>query len=148
MPKAKQSNIKTRVSRRKANDHSTLGDNHHDLKAAFLQNDNDKKQPVRPINTDDSISSTIDKNKKNSENPLSNLTSPRHIEVHQDNMNRVDKLLRAFDLDYKYGPCVGLSRLQRWERANALGLEPPFEIKSFLLDNKDYQECLFKGSVI
>jgi DNA polymerase delta subunit 4 len=29
---------------------------------------------------------------------------------------------------YEYGPCVGVSRLERWERASALGLNPPNEV--------------------
>lgn len=29
---------------------------------------------------------------------------------------------------YEYGPCVGVSRLDRWERAYALGLNPPPEV--------------------
>lgn len=33
--------------------------------------------------------------------------------------------LREFDLSSKYGPCMGISRLERWERAAKLGLEPP-----------------------
>jgi DNA polymerase delta subunit 4 len=32
----------------------------------------------------------------------------------------------------KYGPCTGLSRLQRWERAAKLGLDPPMEIGRLL----------------
>ena len=30
---------------------------------------------------------------------------------------------------YEYGPCVGVSRLDRWERAYALGLNPPPEVR-------------------
>lgn len=33
----------------------------------------------------------------------------------------------------KYGPCVGISRLDRWKRAQKLGLEPPEEV-IFLTD--------------
>jgi DNA polymerase delta, subunit 4 len=29
---------------------------------------------------------------------------------------------------YEYGPCVGVTRLERWERAAALGLNPPPEV--------------------
>ena len=28
---------------------------------------------------------------------------------------------------YEYGPCVGVTRLERWDRADALGLNPPLE---------------------
>lgn len=37
-------------------------------------------------------------------------------------------ILRVFDMTAKYGPCVGISRLDRWKRAQKLGLEPPDEV--------------------
>lgn len=36
-----------------------------------------------------------------------------------------DDVLSAFDLELRYGPCAGLTRLERWERAKMLGFEPP-----------------------
>ncbi|XP_030580489.1 DNA polymerase delta subunit 4 [Archocentrus centrarchus] len=41
--------------------------------------------------------------------------------------------LRQFDLDWRFGPCTGISRLQRWERAKLHGLNPPEEIRDLLL---------------
>ncbi|XP_049901155.1 DNA polymerase delta subunit 4 isoform X1 [Epinephelus moara] len=41
--------------------------------------------------------------------------------------------LRHFDLDWRFGPCTGISRLQRWERAKLHGLSPPEEIRDLLL---------------
>ncbi|KAF8342627.1 DNA polymerase delta, subunit 4-domain-containing protein [Cantharellus anzutake] len=54
--------------------------------------------------------------------------SPIHIEGE----NRVHEILRMFDLSYEYGPCVGVTRLERWERAQSLGLNPPPEVKEIL----------------
>jgi len=31
---------------------------------------------------------------------------------------------------YKYGPCIGTTRMQRWKRAQALGLNPPIEVRA------------------
>ncbi len=31
---------------------------------------------------------------------------------------------------YEYGPCIGMTRLQRWERADALGLNPPLAVST------------------
>ena len=45
--------------------------------------------------------------------------------------------LRAFDLDLKFGPCIGPSRLERWERAERLGLEPPSQVKRILVGRND-----------
>ncbi len=36
--------------------------------------------------------------------------------------------VRALTRTYEYGPCVGVTRLERWERAAALGLNPPPEV--------------------
>lgn len=44
----------------------------------------------------------------------------------------LENTLRQFDLDMRYGPCVGLSRLRRWERAQALGLQPPSCVRDLL----------------
>ena len=30
----------------------------------------------------------------------------------------------------EYGPCIGMTRLERWERAKSLGLNPPTEVCS------------------
>jgi DNA polymerase delta subunit 4 len=43
-----------------------------------------------------------------------------------------EKELRGFDLIQKWGPCYGLSRAERWNRASKLGLEPPSRIFDLL----------------
>ncbi|KAM5247054.1 DNA polymerase delta subunit 4 [Ctenodactylus gundi] len=42
------------------------------------------------------------------------------------------ELLRQFDLTWQYGPCTGITRLQRWHRAQQMGLEPPPEVHQVL----------------
>ncbi|XP_036373287.1 DNA polymerase delta subunit 4 [Megalops cyprinoides] len=54
--------------------------------------------------------------------------------------------LRQFDLDWRYGPCTGISRLQRWDRAALHGLNPPQVVRELLLktgDDSDYTHCLW-----
>ncbi|KAK9457254.1 DNA polymerase delta, subunit 4 [Dipodascopsis uninucleata] len=46
-------------------------------------------------------------------------------QIHAENLTAVDKILRRFDLTEDYGPTVGMTRLERWNRANKLGLSPP-----------------------
>jgi len=41
-------------------------------------------------------------------------------------------LLRKFDLNMRYGPATGVSRMERFERAQRLGLDPPSYIPSLL----------------
>uniref|UniRef100_G3UN89 DNA polymerase delta 4, accessory subunit n=1 Tax=Loxodonta africana TaxID=9785 RepID=G3UN89_LOXAF len=42
------------------------------------------------------------------------------------------ELLRQFDLAWQYGPCTGITRLQRWHRAEQLGLDPPPKVHQVL----------------
>ncbi len=41
--------------------------------------------------------------------------------------------LKAFDLTMAFGPMVGLTRLERWERAQEAGLGPPAHLHALLL---------------
>jgi DNA polymerase delta subunit 4 len=44
-----------------------------------------------------------------------------------------EKILKQFDLATKFGPCIGISRLSRWERAEKKGLSPDPRVKHILL---------------
>ncbi|XP_068607303.1 DNA polymerase delta subunit 4 isoform X1 [Brachionichthys hirsutus] len=55
--------------------------------------------------------------------------------------------LRHFDLDWRFGPCTGISRLDRWERAKGHGLNPPGEIRDLLLHTQadpEYSHSLWR----
>ncbi|OVA18382.1 DNA polymerase delta [Macleaya cordata] len=58
-----------------------------------------------------------------------------------------EEMLRQFDMNMAYGPCIGMTRLARWERANNLGMNPPKEIESFLKGGKVGLESLWEGRV-
>ncbi|KAE9576592.1 DNA polymerase delta subunit 4 [Colletotrichum fructicola] len=53
--------------------------------------------------------------------------------VHQKDVTLAEKVLRYFDVSSQYGPCIGLQRMKRWERADRLGLNPPIEVLAVLL---------------
>ncbi|XP_033918161.1 DNA polymerase delta subunit 4 [Melopsittacus undulatus] len=53
------------------------------------------------------------------------------------------EMLRSFDLAWEYGPCTGITRLQRWERAQALGLSPPDKVRDALLEHKDDPSVIY-----
>jgi len=71
--------------------------------------------------------------------------------IHTEGETKIDKILRVFDLSYEYGPCVGFTRLERWERAQALGLDPPVEVRDILLtqqgEEEKYKETVFHRRV-
>ena len=51
-------------------------------------------------------------------------------------LEELEQRLRSeFDLETKYGPVVGLSRLGRWERAVRLGLEPPRWVRDTIVQH-------------
>ncbi|KAG5983040.1 hypothetical protein E4U55_000936 [Claviceps digitariae] len=56
--------------------------------------------------------------------------------VHQEGLSVSDKLLRYFDVSSQYGPCIGIDRTKRWERAERLGLNPPIEVLAVLLKER------------
>jgi len=73
--------------------------------------------------------------------------------VHPENQNKIHEILRVFDLSYEFGPCVGIPRLERWERAQALGLNPPKEVYDILNTKQgstldEYSQSVFHGEVV
>lgn len=65
--------------------------------------------------------------------------------VHQQNIHMHEKILRHFDLSSEYGPCIGIARLQRWKRAQSLGLHPPMEVLAVLLKEDAKEQSGKKG---
>lgn len=51
------------------------------------------------------------------------------------------EVLRQFDMTLRFGPCVGMSRRRRWERAVRFSLNPP-ETVIGILDDQDLQEAI------
>mmetsp|Transcript_876 Transcript_876/g.3184 ORF Transcript_876/g.3184 Transcript_876/m.3184 type:complete len:127 (+) Transcript_876:2189-2569(+) len=65
-----------------------------------------------------------------------------------EDFDPVEDVLRSFDLTSKYGPCKGISRMQRWARADKIGLEPPQDVKRLLETNDErYQKCIWEGRI-
>ncbi|KAL6644423.1 hypothetical protein ACP70R_016031 [Stipagrostis hirtigluma subsp. patula] len=69
-----------------------------------------------------------------------------------------EEALRRFDMDMAYGPCIGVTRLRRWERAEAMGLRPPPHLRDLILRHHEGPksggngggtslECLWAGKV-
>ncbi|KAI3924528.1 hypothetical protein MKX01_037968 [Papaver californicum] len=50
-------------------------------------------------------------------------------------------------MNMKYGPCIGMTRLARWERAKNLGMNPPKEIETCVRQGKVELECLRSNRV-
>ncbi|KAF2230160.1 hypothetical protein EV356DRAFT_349720 [Viridothelium virens] len=57
--------------------------------------------------------------------------------VHQEGLSLEEKVLRLWDMSGEYGPCIGIARMKRWQRAHALGLEPPVEVLAVLLKEQE-----------
>lgn len=59
--------------------------------------------------------------------------------VHQEGLSTNEKILRYFDISSQFGPCIGIARMKRWKRADALGLKPPIEVLAVLLKEQARQ---------
>ncbi|TNY22468.1 DNA polymerase delta, subunit 4-domain-containing protein [Rhodotorula diobovata] len=69
--------------------------------------------------------------------------------IHADDMDDIEIILRVFDAEEEYGPCSRISRLERFERAEKLGLNPDPEIGEILRSDeakqrKSYSESTFQ----
>ncbi|XP_028396560.1 DNA polymerase delta subunit 4-like [Dendronephthya gigantea] len=56
------------------------------------------------------------------------------------------KILRNFDLRCEFGPCIGISRLERWTRAETYDLNPPEEVKKIIEEHPNddkFTQCLW-----
>ncbi|KAN0128824.1 DNA polymerase delta, subunit 4 domain containing protein [Lactarius tabidus] len=72
-----------------------------------------------------------------------------HIQpVHAKDQSPVHHILRIFDLSYEYGPCVGVTRMERWERAAALGLNPPVEVREILTTKEGCEDARLIQNVL
>ncbi|KAJ4381963.1 hypothetical protein N0V85_008619 [Neurospora sp. IMI 360204] len=56
---------------------------------------------------------------------------------HTEGLTTGEKVLRYFDVSSHYGPCIGFTRLKRWQRAERLGLNPPLEVLAVLLKEEE-----------
>ncbi|XP_074642314.1 DNA polymerase delta subunit 4-like isoform X2 [Tubulanus polymorphus] len=55
-------------------------------------------------------------------------------------------ILRDFDLDWQFGPCLGITRIERWERARKNGLNPPEHVIELIENNStndSYTQCIW-----
>ena len=88
---------------------------------------------------------------KNAAHPAAAATSPgHHVQVDPALLKGTPKAdevaLRQFDLQTRYGPVSGISRMQRWERAAELGLAPPEHVKALIMkrgENTAFNQHLF-----
>ena len=103
-----------------------------------------KKWPESPSSQQQSITQHLPARRKgipekrakissNSSEKIDHGKTNGEIRQNKEDEKKLDKL-KAFDLTVKFGPCVGLSRMTRWERAKELGLDPPDEIRVLLED--------------
>ncbi|KAF3966749.1 hypothetical protein ACB098_12G088000 [Castanea mollissima] len=92
------------------------------------------------------------KSLKNAATFGSDITQPSALISHgspdlKDDNDENEDILRKFDMNMAYGPCLGMTRLARWERARSLGLNPPEEIEGLLKAGKVRSDCLWDGRV-
>ena len=68
--------------------------------------------------------------------------------IHAEGQNKIHEILRVFDMSFEYGPCAGVTRLERWERASALGMNPPKEVYEILMTRQGSEDTGYSQSVL
>lgn len=61
--------------------------------------------------------------------------------------NPIDIILRDFDLTGKYGPCVGITRLDRFKRAKRMKMNPPEVVGQILETQQAHTKLEYKHEV-
>ncbi|CAN1271604.1 DNA polymerase delta subunit 4 [Linum perenne] len=64
-----------------------------------------------------------------------------------ENVEKGEQMLREFDMNMAYGPCIGMTRSARWERAHRLGMNPSGEIKDLLDGGNVKAQSVWDGRV-
>ncbi|CAL0324501.1 unnamed protein product [Lupinus luteus] len=91
---------------------------------------------------------TANKSSKSSNKPpIHDVALSPSTAAHGDVYNENETMLREFDMNMAYGPCVGMSRKERLERAQKLGLNPPIEIKKLLENEKVQSQSLWDSRI-
>ncbi|GAA5860736.1 hypothetical protein JCM3774_006269 [Rhodotorula dairenensis] len=67
--------------------------------------------------------------------------------IHRDEMDDIEIILRVFDANEEFGPCSRMTRLERWERAEKLGLQPDPEIAEILRSEEGRNTLAYRDSV-
>ncbi|KAF4357148.1 hypothetical protein G4B88_017325 [Cannabis sativa] len=65
----------------------------------------------------------------------------------QEDYDKDEEVLRQFDLDMAFGPCSGMTRMARWERASRLGLNPPKELEQLLNSPNVRPHCIWDSRI-
>ncbi|KAM7508591.1 hypothetical protein LguiA_019044 [Lonicera macranthoides] len=119
-----------------------------DMKGFYKQ-----KKKSGAITKPSSKSKSSSSSKKSSSATLGTATpQPSAIISHgfldlKDDYDANEEVLRQFDMNMAYGPCIGMSRLARWERASSLGMNPPNDVERLLRSAKVRSESLWDGHV-
>lgn len=72
------------------------------------------------------------------------MNRPLTHKVHQNGLSTAEKVLKQFDMRMEYGPTVGITRLDRWKRADRLGLDPPSAVRDILESAEGQEEPKYR----
>lgn len=57
--------------------------------------------------------------------------------------DEIESELTKYDLTSEFGPLSGLTRLERWERAETMGLQPPPLVKKLIIEHGGSNQHVF-----
>ncbi|KAK4034716.1 DNA polymerase delta, subunit 4-domain-containing protein [Parachaetomium inaequale] len=98
------------------------------------QKQKEKVQPAAVTDAEAKAAKITDRAIEKYWNDIEASRSARDVhKKHTEGLATGEKVLRYFDVSSQYGPCIGIARLKRWQRAQRLGLNPPVEVLAVLL---------------
>jgi DNA polymerase delta subunit 4 len=109
----------------KKTSHTPLSNVSKDTKPSRLQ----QRQTFKTICSDLMLSAEMPPKKKTQQLPSLSEKTESQIE-------QITYELKQFDLNGRYGPVAGMTRMERWQRAFELGKNPPAAIKAYLEDEE------------
>ncbi|EPY54240.1 DNA polymerase delta subunit Cdm1 [Schizosaccharomyces cryophilus OY26] len=91
-----------------------------------------KKEVAGSLSLEERIESDPELSKALDDAYKSILSERMSLPVHEQELSKVQLVLHHFDMSAKYGPYLGMTRLERWRRAKRFELNPPDIIEQVL----------------
>lgn len=100
--------------------------------------------PVREATPEASVRPELDPRDEIYLEAMEEILAAKRTPLLHTKPDAIDVILRDFDLKGAYGPCVGITRQQRYDRASRLGLRPPKEVGLILATRQAHEKDALK----
>lgn len=110
--------------------------------------DSKLEQPLKPVQEEPKVVlPQLDESDDEYLRAAATIRGVKQTPILHTNPNTIETILRDFDLTGKYGPCVGISRLDRFNRAVRMNKNPPPEVGKILATQQADEKVEYKHDV-